>query len=170
VCKQKFEPRFNTIQPTCGIACAIIDAQSKQAKAYRKETRELKKKAKTRGDWLKEAQTVFNQYIRLRDAEKPCISCGRYHEGQYHAGHYKTVGAHPELRFHEMNCFRQCSPCNNHLSGNIIEYRKTLLELIGEKSLNWLEGNHAPQKLTIEDIQDIKKHYKEKIKWLEAQK
>jgi len=58
-----------------------------------------KEKVKTKGQHLRDAQSEFNKYIRLRDAKEPCISCGRFHTGQYHAGHYLTVGAKPELRF-----------------------------------------------------------------------
>ena len=57
--------------------------------------RERKEKLKSRSDWLKDLQRVFNEFIRLRDADLPCISCGRYHQGQWHAGHYRSVGGLP---------------------------------------------------------------------------
>ncbi len=137
----------------------IKDA-AKAKKAERANTRVAKDKLKTRADWLREAQKEFNRYIRLRDHHEPCISCGKPHAGQYHAGHYKSVGACPELRFNELNCHKQCSPCNNHLSGNIIEYRKNLLLKIGDKAVDWIEGPHDPLKLTIDEIKEIKIKYR----------
>ncbi len=165
VCKKKFEPlRF--AQNVCGIPCAIEHANALKAKKEKKEHREAKAKLKSRADYLKEAQAVFNKYIRMRDEAEPCISCSRFHTGQYHAGHFRTVGAAPELRFNEYNCHKQCSVCNNHLSGNLLEYRRKLVAKIGIEKVEWLEGKHEAKKYTIDEILEIKKHYQQKIKEL----
>ena len=156
-------------QPRC-VPCALIrgrsDAKKKLAKQSRIETKKRKDKVKTRSEWLREAQTAFNAFIRERDKDLPCISCQRYHEGQFHAGHYRTVGANPELRFNEDNCHKQCAPCNNHLSGNITNYRINLVKKIGVDGVEILEGPHEIQKLTIEQIKEIKALYKNKLKEL----
>ena len=96
----------------------------------RKEDRAKREKLKSRAQWLKEAQQAFNAWIRLRDADKPCISCGRHHEGQWYAGHYLSTGARPELRFEPLNVHKQCSACNTHLSGNLVLYRAELVRRI----------------------------------------
>lgn len=137
----------------------------KELKAKREHAKR-KESLKSRAEWLKDAQAEFNKFIRLRDADLPCISCGRFHQGQYHAGHYLSVGSHPELRFEELNTWRQCMPCNAHLSGNIVNYRKALIEKIGLDKVEWLEGPHEPLKLTIEQIKEIKATYREKCKQL----
>ena len=166
ICKKNFEPlRF--AQNVCGIPCAIEHANALKAKKEKKEHREAKAKLKSRADYLKEAQAIFNKYIRMRDEAEPCISCSRFHTGQYHAGHFRTVGAAPELRFNEYNCHKQCSVCNNHLSGNLLEYRRKLVAKIGIDKVEWLEGSHEPKKYTIDEIEDIKKLYRSKIKELE---
>jgi hypothetical protein len=116
---------------------------------------------------LREAQEVFNKYIRLRDFSQPCISCERYHEGQYHAGHYRSVGSAPHLRFNEDNCHKQCAPCNNHLSGNIVKYRPNLLIKIGVAALDTLESENKAQHYTIDEIKNIKSYYQLKVKELE---
>lgn len=113
---------------------------------------------------LKEAQKAFNAFIRKRDEKEPCISCGREHQGQYHAGHYKTAGGHPELRFEELNCHKQCAPCNNHLSGNIGEYTPRLIDKIGQEAYDWVNGAHKPKKYTCEQLKEIELKYKEKLK------
>lgn len=124
-----------------------------------KAHREAKAKAKPRSKWMAEAQSAFNKFIRMRDAGQPCISCGRHHTGQYHAGHYLSVGAKPELRFNELNVHLQCQPCNTHLSGNLVNYRTRLLTKIGAEQVQFLEGPHEPKKYMIDDLKQIKTHY-----------
>ena len=129
-CKEDFEPQYNTTQPTCSPACAIkyikakkdaktASEKKKTAKLDRSYLRKRKESLKTQSDWTKEAQAEFNRFIRARDYQQPCISCGTRNNVQYHAGHYLSTGANPELRFIEDNCHKQCSSCNNHLSGNL---------------------------------------------------
>ena len=109
----------------------LAKEQKKQRSAQRKRDKETRDRLKSRSDHLREAQTVFNKFIRLRDEKAPCISCGRHHKGQYHAGHYRSTGACPELRFEELNVHKQCAPCNDHLSWNIVNYRINLIKKIG---------------------------------------
>ena len=166
VCPNEFIP-WSSTQIVCGYECAkawadgqALNAEKARVKQERRETREKKEALKSRSQWLKEAQVEFNKYIRLRDKNSPCISCGRFHAGQYHAGHYRTVGSAPELRFCELNVHKQCAPCNNHLSGNLVLYRKALVEKIGMEALEWLEGKHEPLKLTIPEIIAIRDKYR----------
>lgn len=173
MCKALFTPR-NSTQIACGLECAIKYAEKKREakelneyKVQKRVTREAKEKLKTRSDWMKEVQTIFNAYIRKRDEFQPCISCSRHHQGQYHAGHYRTVGGNPELRFEELNVHKQCAPCNNHKSGDIVNYRIKLVEKIGQKAVEWLEGKHEAKHYTIQDLQELKRIYREKIKQLE---
>ena len=167
VCKAEFKPRL-PMQKVCCIECAQALAQSDRIKKERKESiaarREAKQKLKSRADWMREAQAAFNAYIRARDAHLPCISCGRFHDGQWHAGHYLSVGARPELRFEELNVHKQCAPCNNHLSGNAVLYRKGLIAKIGADRVDWLEGSHKAKKYTVDELVQIKSAYKQKIK------
>ena len=167
VCKEQFPP-FRTTQKVCSPNCAVKAAQIIREKQERKELREAKQRIKTRAEWLREAQVEFNKFIRLRDQKLPCVSCGRFHQGQWHAGHYRSVGSSPELRFNELNVWRQCSACNNYLSGNIVNYRKSLVERIGLEKVDWLEGKHEPLKLTIEEIKQVKRKYQLLCKALET--
>jgi hypothetical protein len=154
----------------CATQCGIERAQKAAEKKRRKEVRQARERLKTRSDYARDAQRDFNAYIRERDYDKPCISCGRHHQGQYHAGHYRTVGANPELRFEEINCHKQCAPCNNHKSGNIVEYRINLVERIGQEALDWLEGPHEPKKYTIDELKGIAKHYRQKARELKRKR
>ena len=165
-CGEKFAPE-RPLQIVCGIPCAWAYKAKQDAKTDRRLTREAKAKLKTRRDWLREAQAAFNRFIRLRDAGKPCISCGRHHQGQYHAGHYLSTGARPELRFNELNVHLQCQPCNTHLSGNLVNYRIGLLTKIGAEQVQFLEGPHDPKHYSIDDLKAIKAEYTRKAKELE---
>lgn len=165
VCRTPFEPRA-PMQKVCSPECAISLAVSTRGKAEKvaavKERRADKvkrEKLKSRAQWAKEAQASFNAWVRVRDADLPCISCGRHHTGQYHAGHYLSRGARPELAFDERNCHKQCAPCNTHLSGNAVLYRVALIGKIGTASVEWLEGPHEPKKYTIEQYKAIKAEY-----------
>ena len=123
---------------------------------------------KTKQEWLDDCQAAFNKYIRLRDQHLPCISCGRFHNGQWHAGHFLSRGSNPELRFNEDNCHRQCAPCNNHLSGNQQKYREALVIRIGEERVASLEGPHEPLNLDIQQIKELREHYLGKIREIES--
>lgn len=165
-CRASFVPS-RMGQAVCSPACAMIDAPRHEPKARkalaeigRKELRAAKVKIKTRAQHMKEAQAAFNAWIRERDIGLPCVSCGRHHNGQWHAGHYRTVGGNPELRFEPLNVWRQCAPCNNHKSGDIVNYRMELVKRIGVDKVDWLEGPHEPQRYTIDQLQAIKAKYR----------
>lgn len=165
-CRQQFMP-VKPLQYVCSQSCAIKYAQKKRSSAIKQDIRRAKQALKTRSEHLKDCQAVVNRFIRLRDDKEPCISCGRHHTGQYHAGHYRTVGSMPALRFNELNIHKQCSACNNHLSGNIVNYRINLIKKIGLEKVEWLEGKHDPLKLTIPEITQLKSEYRLKIRRLE---
>ena len=154
-------------QAVCSPACAIVDAPRNQAKAHkalaqfeRREIKIRKEALKSRSEHMKDTQQAFNEWVRHRDAALPCVSCGRHHEGKYDAGHYRTVGSNPALRFEPLNCHRQCSPCNTQLSGNIVNYRIELVRRVGITNVEWLEGPHEPQKYTIEELKALTAKYR----------
>ncbi|MBK5518404.1 recombination protein NinG [Pseudomonas sp. TH10] len=162
-------------QAVCSPACAILDAPKNQEKARkslaqveRREIKVRKEKLKSRADHLKDTQQAFNAWVRERDAELPCISCGRHHQGKYDAGHYRTVGSNPALRFEPLNCHRQCSPCNTQLSGNIVNYRIALVKRIGAEAVDWLEGPHEAKKYTVEELKAMTADYRAKTRELKG--
>ncbi|MDG6334342.1 recombination protein NinG, partial [Glaesserella parasuis] len=71
----------------CGVKLAKIAQEKARQKAIEKRNREerakikaTRERLKSRSEWLKDAQAVFNEYIRLRDKDEPCISCQRFHQ------------------------------------------------------------------------------------------
>ena len=171
-CRTSFVPS-RMGQAVCSPACALIDAPKNQDKARkaiaqrdRREIKVRKEKLKSRAAHAKDTQQAFNEWVRLRDAALPCVSCGRHHDGQYHAGHYRTVAANPELRFEPLNVHKQCAPCNNHKSGDILNYRIELLKRIGAEAVEWLEGPHEPKKYTVEQLKAMTADYRAKTREL----
>lgn len=177
-CRVMFTPARDS-QAVCGeIECAIAHGQSEKGRATtrkaladveRREIEVRKEKLKSRADHLKDTQIAFNAWVRARDAELPCISCGRHHQGKYDAGHYRTVGSNPALRFEPLNCHRQCSPCNTQLSGNIVNYRIALVKRIGAEQVDWLEGPHEPKKYTVEELKTMTADYRAKTRELKKE-
>ena len=168
-CKHKFTPT-QPLQYVCGWQCALAyaNALSEKRKALeasqsRRETKLKLDKLKTKSDWLKDAQKEFNTFIRNRDRDLPCISCGRYHAGKIDAGHYRTVGSSPHLRFDERNCHAQCQPCNRHKSGDIINFRRNLCQRLGQDLVEEIESDNNPKHYTIDDIKAIKAKYKQLV-------
>jgi hypothetical protein len=178
-CRASFVPS-RMGQAVCSPACAMIDAPRHEPKARkaladieRKDIKVRKEKLKTRADHLREAQAAVNEYVRLRDANLPCISCDSTPNdndlmtgSRWDAGHYRSVGACPELRFEPLNIHRQCVKCNRNLSGNAVEYRIRLVLRIGAEKVAWLEGLHPACKYTVEEIKAIKAKYRAMTKEL----
>jgi len=168
------KPMQSVCSPLCGLKLVNIRKVEKAKKEFNKETKRLKESIKTKRDYTKEAQREFNKFIRLRDWNQPCISCGDTNNKDYltgskwDCGHYRSVGSAPELRFTELNAYKQCVKCNRDLSGNHVEYRINLVKRIGQEQIEWLEGPHEPAKWTIEDLKELKKHYATKAKEQQA--
>ena len=188
VCNEWFVPQYNDIRirwccPEHGAILAMeqrakdkakeaakrIKEEKEAEKAGRKHRQERRQAVKPLSYFRNQAQQAFNEFIRYRDRHLPCISCGRYHDGQYHAGHYRTTGANPELRFDEDNCHKQCSVCNNHLSGNLTAYRPALIAKIGQERFDVLMGPHEMPKWGRDDYIRIRDEYREKLKELKQQ-
>ncbi|MBG6902612.1 recombination protein NinG [Pseudomonas aeruginosa] len=177
-CGQEFTPRFSSTQKVCSPACALAikDKHAKPARKAiadreRREVRVRKEKLKSRSDHLREAQQAFNEFIRWRDriAGHACISSGLpldWSGNQTDAGHYRSTGAAPHLRFNENNCHAQRKLDNRYLSGNAVDYRVGLIARIGLAAVEELEADNSVRKYTVEDLKAIKAHYRAKVREL----
>ena len=135
------------------------------AKVERAETRRRKEAIKTLADLKREAQQALNRWIvHVRDKDRPCISCGRHHDGAWHAGHYLSRGAAPQHALNPLNVWKQCAPCNTYLHGNQAAYRAQLVLEIGQAAVEALEQDKAPRKWTREELIDIRDTYRAKLK------
>jgi len=166
-CKEKFEPiRFNhkyCLKDEC-IKAFVEEVKANQWKTTKKR---MKEDLKTLQDWLKEAQTIFNKYVRLRDQGLNCISCNKP-PLKKNCGHYFSSGGHSNVRFDEDNCHLQCEHCNTYLSGNLLNYQIGIQKRIGaQKLLELQERAHVTKKWTIEELKEIIQTYKTKVRQLQ---
>lgn len=175
ICGDRFIP-LKPFNNTCSEGCKAIQWVRDCEKVKKKENNKAKKEfnASDRKKLTKDAQTAFNSYIRTRDGKK-CISCGfeshfdatgNFIVRQFHAGHYKSQGGNSALRFNELNCHAQCSICNNHLSGNLANYRMNLIKKIGEDAVIELETTKNTKRYSIDELKEIISTYKSKTKAL----
>lgn len=166
VCKKEFKP-FQSTQQVCGFQCAQIFAEQKRAKKERKELLDGREKLKTAKDYANEIDLLHQKYSRYRDAELPCISCGKECKpdgNESDGGHYITR-RNKALRWVEENCNKQCKYCNQHLKGNYSEYRKGMILKYGLEIVEKLEHCNDPSpKYSIPELQSLKKLYQQKIK------
>ena len=173
-CNNKFEQyQFNNkfckdIDCQTAKGMFLLDKKKQQSKKdWNKEKKERKDSLKTNSDYVRELQTVFNKFIRLRDKDKGCVSCSKSLSSKYDAGHYYSTGSYPELRFNENNVHGQCVHCNQHKRGNLIDYLEGLHTRIGlVKILELKTLAHTPKKYTIDELKGLKVMYNLKIKQL----
>lgn len=164
-CKELFTP-FTSLSAVCSLECAIEESKKQKKKRWAKEKREYYDKEKGVQQLAQETQVYFNKFIRKRDEGLNCISCQKPPKKK-NAGHYFNANNHWAVRFYEDNVHLQCEACNSSLSGNLIEYRKHLINKIGRVRFNVLESMaYDTRNFTKEELKELKEIYKEKIKQL----
>lgn len=166
--------QYNSLTNLC-VTCAIEKSKKIVAKNYRFEEKKwkerkkvLKEKTKTVTDYRADARYWFQRWIRIRDLGNTCISCNTPLKDirDYDAGHYYNAKNYPTLLFNELNVSGQCKFCNDHLSGNLIEYRKGLLKRYGIEVVEQLEeiaDDKRIRTLTKEHYIEIAEKYKKLI-------
>ncbi|MBT0623559.1 recombination protein NinG [Pseudomonas fluorescens] len=160
--------------PKCGLAIKDVNqakARKSLAQVERREIKIRKEKLKSRGEHMREAQQAFNEYVRTRDqaAGHLCISSGKpldWSGNAVDAGHYRSVGSAPHLRFDERNCHAQSKQDNRFLSGNAVDYRIGLIARIGQEAVDALEADQSVRKYSVEQIKGIKTYYRAKTREL----
>lgn len=178
VCKELFTPHL-PMAKVCSLECALSLAALQRCTAE-KIHRELERQAvkaklegmRGKGWWVAEAQKAFNAYIRLRDAGKPCICCGLplgEAANSVDAGHYRSRGSAPHLRFDERNVHSQRKQCNRY-GFDITGYRNGLIARIGLEAVEALEADQAPKHYTVADLKAIRDEYRAKAKALKGGK
>lgn len=76
------------------------------------------------------ADKYFALYIRTRDKDKPCITCGKY-TSEKDCGHFISR-RFEAVRFDEKNAHGQCLKCNRFEYGNQFEHGKQIDKLYGD--------------------------------------
>ena len=150
----------------------LIIQASKKAKMYSaNETKKQYNKEKKERKWelmstvqrINKAKQVFQKWIRQRDKNDPCISCGTVTSDLWDGGHYLKAEIYTGVIFNEMNVHRQCRKCNRFLGGNEAKYRLALCLKYGESEVVKLENtaNELRQyRWTSDELKSIIEKYK----------
>ena len=144
-----------------------ITARKRVEKEKRNKERENKEKRKSIAQLVQEARKPFQRWVRKRDANKPCVSCGSVDSSIWDAGHFYKAEIYSGLIFHEDNVHKQCRKCNTYLNGNENNYRKGLEKRFGIDFLKELDNKAnslRSYKYTREELLSIKKEYQNKLK------
>lgn len=130
------------------------------------ERKELKEKMLTISQLKQRARTPFQKWIRLRDSDKPCISCGS-NSDKVDAGHFKKAEVYFGLTFDKDNVHSQCQKCNRYLGGNEANYRQGLVARFGEQFVLDIEkraDETRDYKHSREELEEIKNYYLKKLR------
>lgn len=179
VCRAPFQPRDAMRDKWCSVDCGaalalrlVAAKKAKAARADRAATRVALAKFKPIPKLKAELQTIFNKFIRLRDAALPCICCGKWPKtdggltgGQWDAAHWRSRGSADHLRYNEDNVHRALKDCNEY---GHTDYRGGLAAKIGLARVEALECDQALVKWTREWLESKKTEYRIKIKELQA--
>ena len=187
-CGEKYQPT-RQMQPCCdnmeckaSYAIRHIEATRKRRRMQEMNVQKADRKViklkldaiKPRGKLIAEADRAFCAYIRFRDqlAGYLCISSGKpldWSGNNVDAGHYRSRGSAPHLRYDERNCHAQSKHDNRYLSGNAVDYRIGLISRIGLAEVEALEADQKPRKYSNYDLIAIKAKYVAKLKALKAE-
>lgn len=182
-CRVKFtaEERGLRLHPFCiePWTAAFQEKQKRKAVAERKAKirveravdRKKLKELEPIGKLEKRAEAAVNAYVRARDhcRRLGCISCDKPWDwnGQWHASHFRSVGAASSVRYHLWNINRACWICNKLYSGRIDAYGPALVERIGQEKVDWLKAQNAPVRRSREYLERLRAVFARKLRRLE---
>lgn len=130
---------------------------------------------KRKTDYVKKLDSVFSQYIRLRDAMPNgmirCISCGQLKPYEkFDNGHFHSR-THMSTRFDEDNCHAECKFCNRFKADHMIGYRENLIRKIGQMRFDKLDWKaHQTKHWTDFELKEMIKYYRALNKALKKEK
>lgn len=175
ICKEPFTPQYSTTEVVCRnsdcryqYAMKSVESKRKEAKKeWNREKKQIKEGLKSITGHINDVRRIFQIWIRQRDNDLPCISCGCVTAKQWDAGHYLKAELYTGLIFNEDNCHKQCSQCNDFHGGKLIEYRIGLVKKIGIERVEWLENNKdrlRQYRFSRSELDEIKKDYQSRLK------
>lgn len=110
----------------------------------------------------KKADKYFSLFIRKRDENKPCVTCGKF-TSYKDAGHF--ISREKEsTRYDERNAHGQCLSCNRFKSGLQFEHGKAIDNMYGKGASDslWIKSKMRSFRKQ-SDYERIAKKYKEKL-------
>lgn len=141
-------------------------------KTTSKKTKKTKSKLKkvSRSQLVKKLDSVFSQYIRLKDAKDgiaTCVTCGTKDEWKnMQNGHFVSRGKY-STRWSELNCHVQCLRCNVFLKGNYINYTLYMIDRYGREKVDELKSESMElAKFSSQQLKEMIDFYSGEVKKL----
>jgi hypothetical protein len=165
----------------CSVDCGYALSRHKQRQKWAREAREYRKAEKASKAKItdqegpaKSARMAVHGFIAVRDMDKPCIVHGhncQNADAGFDAGHFRSVGSAPELRFNTWNIHKQCR-LSNRGAHNRKRYRASvdrlyeagLVERIGQERVDWLKGPHKPNQYRAKDFERIARIFRKRTR------
>lgn len=122
----------------------------------------------TRSKIVKKLDTIFSQYIRIRDSENEvsiCFTCGKEdHWKKLQNGHFQSR-RHYSTRWDEVNCQVQCAGCNVFKQGEQFIFGANLDLKFGDGTARKLHIKAQEIiKLSDGELKDMIKYYEKLVK------
>jgi hypothetical protein len=121
----------------------------------------------TRGKIVKKLDSVFSQYIRLKDSVNEmttCFTCGKVdHWKKLQNGHFMSR-RHYSTRWDETNCQVQCAGCNVFRYGEQYKFSVALDDRYGPGTADkMLQQSKQIVKFSTIDLEDLIIKYKNAV-------
>ena len=160
-CKKEFKKVAPKQKVCTDNQCLKMFSDEVKQKEWAIKKKELKESLETIKDLTKKAQKYCNDYIRARDKDLPCVSCGKELGKKFDAGHYFNT-SYSNVRFNEFNIHAQCVSCNKHKHGNLLEYQIGIEQRVGGLELFELHQQaHEKRTYTKEELRSITEKFKQ---------
>lgn len=176
-CRRAYEvDQRQPFKTWCDDDCAVVIASERLAKMKASKKRQERAQDKAKLDTFKTypqliaaCQKAFNAVVRHRDmvAGYRCISSGRelnWNGNAVDAGHYRSRGSAPHLKFNFDNCHAQSKYANRYGSGQAVDYRIGLIARIGLTRVEALEADNTPAKWTHDDLRRMTKEFQAQLR------
>jgi|GEM_PF-2860277 len=146
-CKRKYtrlisKSMVKWCSPECGYQLSLKAKKKKQDQIARKDRIRIKKekeKLKSVSQIGKELTVLLQKLARIIDENQPCICTGEIHRA-YDGGHFWSVGAFPNLKYH-MDNIHKCSVLSNQWrSGDENRYRHGLKRRYGDDYFEYVDS------------------------------
>ena len=123
---------------------------------------------------IKELDSVFSLYIRLRDSDShwivTCPLCGKKIPVKFAQNMHFISRWVLKYRFDESNCFAGCMRCNVILNWNYIEYTFFMIKKFWKEKVEAMKNDKELFELKTREIEEKIAYYKEQNEKLEKKK
>lgn len=135
VCKNKYEPKFNSLEPCPNIECRTILFNQALTKVRKKKDKEEKESIT---NFKVKLQSKVQEIARFIDYDHPCLATQRFPK-QAHGGHLESRKGHENFAMNLHNIFLQ-SAQSNHFQNDDGLMRDGVVREFGEEYLDFIRS------------------------------